>query len=401
MFQSLTGLQYLQAEIACKHDKAFEKETWDDRLAHFNTLDLTSPKTFKRASNPIGLRAAVKAYQDTTEGKATGYMVSLDACSSGLQILSLLVSCPTSFNLCGGDSTQCVDSYTTIYDSMNLHGALTRKQVKAAIMTSLYGSVAMPELTFGANVDLFYETMEKMAPGAWDLNLGLQELWDKIPGSTYDWIMPDNFHACIETNDKELIDFTFMGEKFALPQKIDARPKFHKGLGPNLIHSVDGMVVREMFRRCMFNKDRVLKVIDAIRSPNPIQITENHPDINNWDKMVLELWENYEITGFISVRILDYLNDRNIGLVDEMIIAKLIQSLPEEPFNVVSVHDCFRAHPNYGDDLRRQYNLILADINDSQLLTSLCSQVSKSNLPVRKLGTIPRKDIVEANYMLA
>ena len=135
MFESLTGLEYLKAEIACKHDKAFEKEKWSDRLAHFNTLDLKAIKTFKQASNPIGLRAAVKALEDTDSGLPSGYMISLDACSSGLQILSLLVSCPKSFALCGGDSDHCVDSYTTIYDSMNLHGALTRKQVKAAIMT--------------------------------------------------------------------------------------------------------------------------------------------------------------------------------------------------------------------------------------------------------------------------
>lgn len=135
MFDTLTGLEYLKVEIACKHDKAFEKETWADRLAHFATLDLTDPSTFKMASNPIGLRAAAKALEDTNSGIPTGYMISLDACSSGLQILSLLVSCPTSFNLCGGVSDDCVDSYTTIYDSMNLHGALTRKEVKAAIMT--------------------------------------------------------------------------------------------------------------------------------------------------------------------------------------------------------------------------------------------------------------------------
>lgn len=253
----------------------------------------------------------------------------------------------------------------------------------------------MPELTFGANVDLFYETMEKMAPGAWDLNLGLQELWDKIPGNVYDWVMPDNFHACIETSDKEMVEFTFDGEKYALPQKIDARPQFHKGLGPNLIHSVDGMVVREMFRRCMFNKDTIMTVVDAITSEKQGSNTDER------GLMVQELWENYLITGFLSARILDYIDVSNIGHTDPLIIAQLVQSLPEEPFDVVSVHDCFRSHPNYGNDLRRQYNLIMADINDSQLLTSLCSQVSKSNLPIRKLGTIAREDIVNANYMLA
>ncbi len=394
--QTLTGIEYLKAEIACKHDKAYEKTTWDERLAHFNEMDLTSPKTFKNASNPIGLRSAVQAYLDTAEGKPSGYMVSLDACSSGLQILSLLVSCPTSFSLCGGNHDDCVDSYTTIYDSMNLHGALTRKQVKQAIMTSLYGSTAMPEITFGNNVDMFYETMEQMAPGAWDLNLGLQELWDEISGPNYDWVMPDNFHACIETQDKELIEFTFLGEKFAVNQKINARPDFHKGLGPNLIHSIDGMVVREMFRRCMFNPEKVTKLIDLIMK-NDIKPVKETPN----SKMVEILWDHFIVTGFLSARILDYLDEDSLGLVSTLEIAKLIQTLPEKPFELVSVHDCFRCHPNYGNDLRRQYNTILADLNDSELLADMAKQVAHNKIKTRKVGKIDRQVILDSNYALA
>ena len=89
----------------------------------------------KNASNPIGLKAAILAYQQALKGEAIGYMVSLDACSSGLQILSLLVSCKKSFDLCGGIAEHYVNSYTTIYEAMQLNGRLTRKTVKQAIMT--------------------------------------------------------------------------------------------------------------------------------------------------------------------------------------------------------------------------------------------------------------------------
>lgn len=334
MFEALTGLQYLQAEIACKHDKAYEKATWKERVSHFKTLDFTNPKTFSKASNPVGLRAAVLAYTDTLNNEPTGYMVSLDACSSGLQILSLLVSCPTSFDLCGGISTQCVDSYTTIYDTMDLHGSLTRKQVKQVIMTSLYGSTAMPESVFGDNVEFFYETMEKMAPGAWDLNLGLQELWHMISGSTYSWVLPDNFHACIETKTKVLKPFKFMDNEYAVPTKIDGRPEFHKGLGPNLIHSIDGMVVREMYRRCMYNPNVVSRVTNLISGYDEPFGTKGRSS-----RMVKTLWDHYLTTGFLSVRILDYLFEDTLGLVDIEVIRKLTLTLPSKPFQLVSVHD--------------------------------------------------------------
>jgi hypothetical protein len=398
MFQQLTGIEYLRAEIVCKYDKAYEKETWDNRLAEFEKLDLSDPKLYRHASNPIGLRAALEALRAYDEGEESGYMISLDACSSGLQILSLLVSCPKSFDLCGGNPDRCVDSYVEIYGGMNLHGAITRKEVKNAIMTSLYGSTWIPERTFGENIELFYETMEKMAPGAWDLNIGLQDLWNEIKGDTYSWVVPDGFNAMIETTDHEITEFTLFGQNYTVKQKKPGRPKFHKGLGPNLIHSIDGMIVREMLRRCMFDPEVTTKIAGLIMKGEGFGSDTDRDQ----DRMVLKLWQLYEETGFLSVRILDYLDEFNMGHVNQVAIAELITSLPDNPFEVVTVHDCFRCHPNYGNDLRRQYNRVLADINDAHgLLTSLASQVVGRRKVAKKMGVIPRERILEANYALA
>jgi hypothetical protein len=332
MFEKLTPLQYLQCEIACKHDKAYEKQTWADRIAYFESLDLDNPKTVKEASNPIGLRAAILGYREAVQGLPTGYLISLDACSSGLQILSLLVSCGKSFNLCGGIAQQCVDSYTTIYDSMQINGRLSRKAVKQAIMTSLYGSTATPEAVFGDNIDLFYKTMENMAPGAWDLNQGLQDLWEMFKTSDYAWILPDNFHAYIETKTSEKIPFVFLDTPYKVVKKIDGRPEFHKGLGPNMIHSIDGMIVREMFRRCSYDPKVIQRVKDALFRGANGHTGKSAP-------MVITLWDHFQKTGFLSTRIFDYLFDDTMGLVHPEIIQVLIDQLPAKPFQMVSVHD--------------------------------------------------------------
>ena len=392
MFEKFTGLEYLRMEIACAHDKAFEKENWTDRLNHFETLDLSDPAIFKDASNPVGMRAALLAYQDTLSGLPTGCTVSLDACSSGLQLLSLLVSCPKSFQLCGGDSTDIVDSYTEIYMAMRLDGSLSRKDVKAAIMTSLYGSTATPKEIFSDNIDIFYDTMEEIAPGAWDLNIGLQELWGEIDSNEYSWTLPDNFHAHIETKKKDYVPFTMFDEKYEAVVKLNERPEFHKGLGPNLIHSVDGMVVREMARRCMFDQDKVNQIIASLDGTGVDGETS---------EMVRTLWDHYLETNFLSVRILDYLTEDTMGIVDSLVIAKLIQTLPDRPFDIITVHDCFRCHPNSGNDVRLQYNHIMADINDSLLLRSMARQVTGKPVSTRKVGTIDRNAILEANYMIA
>lgn len=392
-FRELTGLEYLMADIACKHDKAYEKKGWDERLHHFSEIDFKDPKTFKQASNPIGLRAAYIALEHTAMKKPSGYMISLDASSSGLQLLSLLVSCPISWKLCGGDEN-ILDAYAEIFLHMNTGLKIDRKDVKQSIMTALYGSTATPKAVFGEDVDVFYDWMEKLAPGAWDLNLGIQELWDEIEGTTYDWVMPDNFYACIETHDKEVIPFMFLEQEFQLIQKVNERPRFHKGLGPNLIHSIDGMIVREMYRRCQYDTRTIERVLNLIKDG------ANGTNGKSAD-MVQTLWELYQHSGFLSVRILDYLYEDTIGLVDLDVIFNLVASLPDLPFQLVCVHDCFRCHPNYGNDLRKQYNIILADINDSALLPFMASQVAEQKIQAKKVGVIPRDVILNANYTLS
>ena len=392
-FRELTGTEYLMADIACKHDKAYEKEGWDTRLAHFNEIDFTDPKTFKKASNPIGMRAGVLALQETLIQKPSGYMLSLDAASSGLQLLSLLVSCPISWALCGGDEN-ILDAYAEVFLQMNTGLDIARTDVKQSIMTALYGSTATPKAVFGENVDVFYETMEKLAPGAWDLNLGIQELWDEVQGTTYDWVLPDNFYACIETTDKEIISFNFLDDNYSVVQKVNERPRFHKGLGPNLIHSVDGMIVREMYRRCQFDQKTTARVANLI-------IANANGTDGKSANMVKHLWNLYQESGFLSIRILDYLYEDTIGLVDHLTVAEMIQTMPQQSFQLVCVHDCFRCHPNYGNDLRRQYNTILADINDSNILSFIASQIVNQSVSTRKVGKINRDIILNANYTLS
>lgn len=393
-FRELTGIEYIMADVACKHDKAYEKLGWDDRLAHFSQIDFSDKKTFKEASNPIGLRAAYLALGKALKGESIGYTISLDAASSGLQLLSLLVSCPISWKLCGGDEN-ILDAYAEIFLHMDSGLNLDRKDVKQSIMTALYGSTATPKAVFGEDVDVFYDTMEKMAPGAWDLNLGIQELWDEIDGTTYDWVMPDNFYCCIETHDKEVIPFTFLDEEYQVIQKVNERPRFHKGLGPNLIHSVDGMIVREMYRRCQYDTKTMERVLGLIADQ-----VKGGTDGKSAD-MVQQIWELYQESGFLSVRILDYLYEDTCGLVDMQVISDLVSTMPYNRFELITVHDCFRTHPNYGNDLRRQYNRILCDIKNSDLLKFIASQVANQDIKVRKVGHIPDEVILNGNYTLA
>lgn len=119
------------------------------------------------------------------------------------------------------------------------------------------------------------------------------------------------------------------------------------------------------------------------------------------DELVRILWDHYKVTGYLSARILDHFNPNNIIQVTPSVIRELLDSLPEKPFKVVSIHDCFRCLPHYGNDLRRQYNLQLQMIAKSNLLGNLITQIIGSPVNIGKLDPKLWMDIGETNYALS
>jgi hypothetical protein len=156
------------------------------------------------------------------------------------------------------------------------------------------------------------------------------------------------------------------------------------------------MIVREMRRRCMFDPIRVSTVFNVLSST--AKGTRTH---RAKDKMLLVLWKHYTESGFLSARVLDYIDHDNVGHIDKLVVFDLIVSMPRKPFNVIAIHDCFRCLPNYANDLRRQYNKILSDISKSEMLSWLLTQIVKRPIKAGKLDKNLWKDILDADYALS
>ena len=60
----------------------------------------------------------------------------------------------------------------------------------------------------------------------------------------------------------------------------------------------------------------------------------------------------------------------------------------------------FRAHPNYGNDVRQQYVQILHEIAKSDLLAYVVSQILGYSITVEKKGKIA-DGILKSNYALS
>lgn len=413
--QTFTSLEYLKIDVATNF--GLDKESWDARIAWFeknegslvqitslSSAELKANYWMQAAEEPSMFFAGLCAYETALAGQPIGYAVSLDATASGAQLLSILIGCEKSARSCNViDTGHREDLYTNVYNGMRKRlretsGTVDRKDAKQAVMTSLYGSEATPKRVFGEGTQLicFYETMEQDVPGIWELNTDLLDLW-RPDALSHDWVLPDNFHTKNKVTGKRVETVQFLNAPVDVITEVN-EPQFKgRAMPANITHSIDGMVVRELIARCNFDRDHVLDLLemihksDYVRSPHMVRTN---------DKKVKTLWAHYERTGFLSARIIDFLDRDNLAAVDPSVISKLLLSMPEQPFEVMSVHDCFRCHPNYGNDLRRQYNEILACLSESNLLADIASQILKTEITIQKRG-LSADQIRDANYALS
>lgn len=396
--QRFTGLQYLMIDIASNF--GLDKKTWDERLAWFKAHEHCLMEMLATAETPALYYAGVKAYEAALAGQPSGYPVSLDATASGLQILAALTGDRSAAELCNVvDTGRRADAYTGVYDRMlgkiGEEGKIQRTDVKQAVMTALYGSKAVPKEVFGegALLAMFYDTMQEAAPAAWELNEAFLEMWNP-EALCNSWVLPDNFHVHVKVMNQEKETVHFLNEPFDTFRTVNAPQEEGRSLGANTIHSLDGMIVREMGRRCNYDQAVVDRVYAALNGEGQAGLDED-------DTMVMQLWHHYQESGYLSARILDHLHYDNVDLVDSATIRELLNSLPKKPFQMMSIHDCFRCLPNYGNDLREQYNLQLQLIARSDLLQFLIRQLLQRSVNISKLDPDLWKEIDQAEYALS
>lgn len=264
-------------------------------------------------------------------------------------------------------------------------------------MTALYGSTAMPKRVFGEGelLGIFEESMNELTPGCWEANKAFLALWDPT-ATAYSWVLPDNFHVHVKVMDSVVETVHFLNEPFDVISKVNAPVEQGRSLGANTIHSLDGMIVREMTRRCNYNPKRVEALFGWLKTGHAGTRSER-PD----DEMVQILWRHYQKSGYLSARILEHLLPENLGLVDPAVILELLETLPEKPFKVLSIHDCFRCLPTYGNDLRAQYTYQLHLIAKSSMLSFLLGQIIGRPIAINKLDPTLADDVMFSNYALS
>lgn len=399
--QMFTPMQYLKIDVA--NSFGLDKLNWDERLAWFDANESKLLSKLSEAENPAMYYAGVKAWEDVKVGRPTGYPIALDATSSGIQILSVLTGDRKAAALSNVvDTGVRQDAYSALFQAMakvtdTSVQRFSRNDLKRSIMTAFYGSEAVPKEVFGEGplLEAFFQTMEAEAPYVWELNKAFLKMWNPET-LKYSWVLPDNFHVHIKVMDQVQETITFMGEPHVTTHYENKSVAEGRSLGANVTHSIDGMIVRELMRRCSFEPAQKAFVQSLIvEGPGA-----DRDETSEKGQMVARLWELYEKSGYLSARIMDYLDSTNIHLVNTDPLQDLLDSMPEKPFKIIAVHDCFRVHANYGNDLRKQYNLQLALIAQSNMLQFLLSQVLNQNICITKQADL-FGEVLDSNYALS
>ena len=400
--QQFTGKQYLQMDIAAHF--GLDKEDWDVRLAWFESHKHCLGMMMKQAEVPAQYFAAVAAWSEVAAGNPIGYAIALDATASGMQILACLTGDRRAAQLCNVVNVgRRVDAYTEVYKYMlakvGQQGRVTREMVKSAVMTSLYNSEAIPKKVFGTGPLLtkFHETMEEECPAVWELNKYYKDMWDPRR-ETYSWVLPDNFHVHCKVVNHVQEQVLFLGQHFDVVTKVHAPTAEGRSLSANTTHSIDGMIVREIGRRCNYNAKKVADIKELLNDDN---LWLDSADSDEDTKLLLALLERYQASGYLSARILDCIHNGNAHMVPWDAAMDLINSLPAKPFEVFSIHDCFRCLPTYGNDLRQQYRLQLHLIAKSNMLSDLLSQLMGHEVRVDKLDPTLADAILMSEYALS
>lgn len=401
-----TGKQYLMIDIASNF--GLDKKKWSERLDWFSEHEHELESLVNQADTPALYYAGVQAWRAVQRGEPIGYPISLDATSSGLQLLACLTGDRSAASLCNViDVGERMDAYRAIYDAMlavvGENAKIDREVVKKAIMTALYGSEAKPKEAFGTGqlLRVFEDTMSTQAPAAWELNKAFLDMWDN-EAYVNSWVLPDNFHVHVKVMASFEETVHFLNKPYKVYHKENHPKEKGRSLSANTIHSIDGMIVREIARRCDHNVERISQLKQLVQDYKggyrpPLMFVEDKEAA----EMVRTLWNHYEESGYLSARILDYLHPENFCMVDWRVIDDLLESLPKKPFKVLSIHDCFRVLPQYGNDLRLQYNNQLMLIARSNLLQYIIRQLIHMDVNIGKLDPTLWKEIMAADYALS
>lgn len=414
-FERFSGFEYLCIDAA--NHFGMDKELFETRIEFIqNNID-NLEAIADQAEEPALFRKAAMVIDRARRGIPVGHIVHFDACCSGIQIMSALTGCISgAYNTGMIDPRSRMDAYSNTTAEMNKllletgHATITvpRKDVKQAVMTSGYGSKAVPKRVFGEGemLDVFYNAAMIIAPGAFQLMDELLESWRPY-ALDHTLVFPDGFVAVMkvmETKETRIEVDELDHATFTLQYKVNEGTERGRANVANTIHGCDAYLLRGMERRCNYDP-AIVRPANEMLANAQVMYANGANRLPVQDELVeaLALMEKAHIA---DLSILPLLTWSNVMCLPEWIVTKLLSitddMLTYKPFPIITVHDAFGCHANNCDITRYWYKSIMADFADSDMLSMLLNQLYGTTDGVyEKLSNDLGDKIRNSNYALS
>lgn len=410
--KEFTGFEYLLIDVA--NHFGLDKLTFEQRLQwawkHLNDLEQVADQ----AETPYLFHKAVAAIRKAQAKQPTGHLVAMDACCSGIQLMSALTGCISGATATGlVDPDRRADAYSELQVRMQallgVDFSVKRGDAKQALMTRFYGSKLKPIEIFGEKTPelaAFYQAGKEMAPGADELLQDLLDSWQPF-ALLHQWKLPDGFDARVKVMQKEEcrievdeLDHTSFTYEYYVNQGSES------GLAnaANVIHSIDAFVLREMVRRCNHRGLDLIGLHDWLEA----ELLERAGGASMQAQQCEQVeyyTEQWRRSGMASAVILPYLTLETIeGLPTDLIkvLKRMVAAMQQyKAFPLVTIHDSFAAHANNVNWVRHWYKEILAELAESEILSDILSQLHGQPGRYPKLSQDLPALIRQSNYALS
>ena len=370
-----TGYQWLLINLATHYGK---KGTYATKIK-WALVAIKDDLLVKTAKDQAQYYACLCAIKDTHAGKPTGYLCERDASASGPSLLSVVTRCKTGMLSTGVINTdgQAPDLYSKFTTTK-----ISREMAKDAVMPSFYGSKALPELIFGDDVDAFFEKAASLLPGAVAAKDLMINAWDHT-ATAHTWTLPNGYivHKANKIAYETVVTSRFMDESLDLIYKTDGTKDYSRELAAHITHSIDGLVVQEMQARCNYSINDVLRARSRLR-----MMFYRRPAITDRSKFI----------SIDSIYNMEELNHNQLSQLHELIE----HVLDNRSFELVTIHDGFKALANNMDRVGTVYNRIMHDLYYSTTLTDILTQLTGITYGLPAADPEVAAMILESDYAL-
>jgi DNA-dependent RNA polymerase len=387
--QTFTGWQYLLIDVCNQY--GLDKMLFEERITWAEAnLDILESLVDQADKKPLYMKAC-QAIRAAQRGEPSGHLVGFDAVCSGIQIMAAITGCPAGAASTGLTNPNVrADAYTLTTDTMNAilgsNITIPRDDAKKCLMTAFYGSKNKPKEILGEDspeLDAFYQAAQIVAPGPWELLQDLLASWQPW-ALEHAWQLPDGYDAKVKVMDK--IDARIEVDEldhatFTYTYYDNVGTKKGLSIAANVVHSIDGYVLRAMHRRCNYDPTMVPAARYLINKTLGYRRDLGLlPSVQVPTGKTMYYIEQYQRSNMADVVFLPYLTPSNIDQLPTTLLEKLSTLIDQmqmyKPFPIVTIHDEFKCHPNNLNHLRQQYIYVMADLAESEILSDVLNQIT-------------------------